>query len=169
MDDKLRPKDAAEEVALFRAQVIGPLLCRGALEHGALAEALRELSQQDFRPPGASVTRTYSVPTLERWLYAYRDGGLPALRPQPRSDRGHGRLLTEAQRDLLLAVRKDHPRASAALILRTLESDGRVDAGAVSESTVRRLFAEHGLDRVGLALRRHSLSRDVVLRRSSDL
>ena len=151
MDDKLRPKDAAEEVALFRAQVIGPLLCRGALEHGALAEALRDLSQQDFRPPGASVTRTYSVPTLERWLYAYRDGGLPALRPQPRSDRGHGRLLTEAQRDLLLAVRKDHPRASAALILRTLESDGRVDAGAVSESTVRRLFAEHGLDRVGLA------------------
>ena len=151
MDDELKPKDAAEELALFRAQVIGPLLCRGALEHGALAETLRELTGQHFRPPGAVRTRTYSVPTLERWLYAYRGGGLGALRPQPRSDRGHGRELTEPQRDLLLAVRKDHPRASAALILRTLEADGRVDRGVVSESTVRRLFAEHGLDRVSLA------------------
>ena len=151
MDDELGPKDAAEEVALFRAQVIGPLLCRGALEHGVLAEALRELSEQRFRPPGAPRTRTYSVPTLERWLYAYRSGGLGALRPQPRSDRGHGRELTEAQRDLLLDVRRDYPRASAALILRTLEADGRIDRRTVSESTVRRLFAEHGLDQVSLA------------------
>ena len=34
MTDELRPKDAAEEVALFRAQVLGPVLCRGTLDHG---------------------------------------------------------------------------------------------------------------------------------------
>ena len=78
MDDKLRPKDAAEEAGLFRAQVIGPLLCRGALERGALADALRDLSRPDFRPPGPSVARTYSVPTLERWLHSYRDGAPPS-------------------------------------------------------------------------------------------
>lgn len=150
MDDELGPRDAAEEVALFRAQVIGPLLCRGAHEHGELADALRELSQQPVRPPGSAWTRTYSVPTLERWLYAYRAGGLPALRPRRRSDRGHAQQLTDAQRELLLAIRREHPRVSAALILRTLEADGRIDRGAVSESTVRRLFAEHGLDRVSV-------------------
>jgi len=151
MDDELGPKDSAEQTALFRAQVIGPLLCRGALAHGELAEALRELSTQRFRPPGSTRTRTYSVPTLERWLYAYRAGGLPGLRPERRSDAGHARQLTDAQRDLLLAIRREYPRVSAALILRTLEADGRVERGAVSESTVRRLFAEHGLDRASLA------------------
>ena len=147
MDDELGPKDAAEEVALFRAQVIGPLLCRGALEHGELAEALRTLSQQFFRPPGRKLKRTYSVPTLERWYYGYRADGLAALRPRPRRDRGHARELTDAQRKLLLDVRRDYPRASASLILRTLETDGRLEPGQVSASTVRRLYAEHGLQR----------------------
>lgn len=150
MSDEIGPKDAAEEVALFRAQVIGPLLCRGALPHGELAAALRELSEMHWRPPGSTVTRTYSVATLERWLYAYRSGGLAALRPTPRSDRGHARELSSAERELLLAIRRDHPKASTALILRTLEADGRIERSAVSASTVRRLYAEHGLDRASL-------------------
>jgi len=28
------------------------------------------LSEARYRPPGAVSTRTYQVPTLERWLYA---------------------------------------------------------------------------------------------------
>ncbi len=126
MDDELRPKDAAEEVALFRAQVLGPVLCRGALDHGEMPEALRELSAQPVRPPGAARTRTYAVSTLERWYYANRDGGLIALRPRPPSDRGHAQALTDAQRKLLVAIREAHPRVSAALILRTLVTDGRI-------------------------------------------
>lgn len=155
MDDELRPKDAAERVALFRAQVLGPVLCRGVLDHGELAEALRELSEQPVRPPGAARTRTYAVSTLERWYYAYRAGGLDALRPQPRSDRGHAKALTEEQRELLVAIRKAHPRVSAALILRTLVADGRIEAGTLVESTVRRFFAERGLDRAGVAQHDH--------------
>lgn len=153
MESELRPKDAAEEVALFRAQVLGPVLCRGALDHGELAEVLRELAAQPVRPPGAARTRTYAVSTLERWFYAFRAGGLEALRPQPRSDRGHGRALTEEQRELLVAIRKAYPRVSAALILRTLITDGRIEAGALTESTLRRFFAQRGLDRASAGLR----------------
>lgn len=147
MTDELKPKDAAEEVALFRAQVLGPVLCRGVLDHGELAEALRELAQQPVRPPGAVRTRRYAVSTLERWYYAYRDGGLDALRPRPRADRGHGRALTDTQRELLVAIRRDHPRVSAALILRTLVTDGRLEPGTLTESTLRRFYAERGLVR----------------------
>jgi transposase InsO family protein len=147
MADELAPKDAAEEVALFRSQVLGPLLCRGALDHGQLAEALREISAQPVRPPGASRTRTYAVSTLQRWLYAYRAGGLAGLQPQPRSDRGHARALTDAQRALLVEIRQAYPRVSASLILRTLVADGRIDAGTLTESTVRRFLSERGLDR----------------------
>ena len=88
----LTPKDHAEAVATFRHAVIGPV-CARELSHGDLAEALREIAAARVRPPGAKLTKTYSVPTLERWLYAYRRGGLSALQPRGRSDRGRGRGL----------------------------------------------------------------------------
>jgi transposase InsO family protein len=87
------------------------------------------------------------VPTLERWLYAYRARGLSALRPLPRSDRGFAQELSDELRTLLLDIRREHPAASVPLILRTLLSDGRLDKDKVSEPTVRRLYAAHGLYR----------------------
>jgi hypothetical protein len=70
-EDELTPRDHAEAVAMFRAQVIGDLAAR-QLDHGDLAAELRERSQQRFRPPGSDVTRCYSVPTLERWRPSIR-------------------------------------------------------------------------------------------------
>lgn len=151
MTEVLRPHDHAEAVAIFRAQMIGPLVCR-PLSRGQLAAELRQLSRQPVRPPGAAAMRTYSVPTLERWFYAYRRGGLQALRPQPRSDRGHAQALDDEQRKLLLDIRREHPSASVPLILRTLVADGRLEPGLVSESAVRRLYREHGLDRTTVRL-----------------
>jgi transposase InsO family protein len=142
----LRPRDHAEAVALFRAEVIGALT-RRELDRGDLAAALRALAQQRFRPPGARHTRQLAASTLERWYYAYRAGGLDALRPQPRSDRGRARALTDEQRELLLDVRREHPTASAPLIVRTLVADGRLPRGAVSVSTVTRLYRDAGLER----------------------
>lgn len=147
---QLAPKDAAETTAVFRAQVIGPLLTRAFASHGDLAEALRALSRERHRAPGSSVTRTYSEATLERWYYRFKKSGLAGITPRRRSDTGHARELTDAQRDLLLAIRREHPSTSAALILRTLEIDGRLAKHAVSLSTLRRLYREHGLDRAAV-------------------
>ena len=149
MDD-LVPKDGAEALALFRAQVIGPLLCREPGSHGELSAALRELAAQPVLPPGAEVSRTYAASTLERWFYAFKKHGLSGLRSRSRAA-GHALSLAAEQRELLLSIRRDHPRVSAALIVRTLVADGRLAEGAVSESTVRRLYAEAGLDRLSLA------------------
>ncbi|HET9595092.1 MAG TPA: DDE-type integrase/transposase/recombinase [Anaeromyxobacteraceae bacterium] len=145
----LAPKDHAEAVAVFRSEIVGALTRRD-LDHGELRAALRALSQERFRPPGSPITRQYSETTLERWYYAYRAGGLAALAPAPRSDRGHAQELTAEQRQLLLDVRREHRSASVPLILRTLVADGRLAAGAVSEATVRRLYVANGLDRVPL-------------------
>jgi transposase InsO family protein len=149
MDD-LVPKDGAEALALFRAQVIGPLLCREPSSHGELSAALREIAAQPVLPPGAEVSRTYAASTLERWYYAFKKQGLLGLRSRSRGQ-GHALQLTAEQRALLLAVRRDHPRVSAALIVRTLVAEGRLADGTVSESTVRRLYAEAGLDRQALS------------------
>jgi transposase InsO family protein len=144
--EMLLPKSHAEEVALFRSEVVGALT-RQQLSHGGLKAELRALSRVRFRPPGADSTRTFSVTTLERWYYAYRGKGLEGLLPRPRSDKGRAQALPESLRALLLDIRREHPSASVPVILRTLAADGRLSPGAVSASTVRRLYREAGLDK----------------------
>ncbi len=129
--ENLTPKDHAEAVALFRSEIVGALT-RIDLPRGALAERLEALSQQRFRPPGATATRTFAVPTLERWYRHYKKGGLAALRPEPRSDRGAARALTAEQQELLCDVRRERPSASAELILDTLVADGRLELDVIS-------------------------------------
>jgi transposase InsO family protein len=142
----LVPRDHAEAVALFRAGVIGAL-ARSELSHGELAAEIRTLAERRWRSPGRRATKQFGASTLERWYYAYRRGGLAALRPDARSDRGRARELTPAQRDLLLDIRREHPSASAKLILRTLVLDGRLAKGCVSTSTVTRLYRDAKLPR----------------------
>jgi putative transposase len=142
----IEPTDHYEAVAIFRASVIGPVMHR-ELTRGQLAHELRELSEQRFRPPDAKSTRTFSVPTLERWLYAYRAKGIDGLRPAQRSDCGYAQELSKEERELLLDIRREHPGASVSLILDTLVNEGRLDAGKISEPTLRRLYAAAGLPR----------------------
>ena len=138
-------KDHAEAIAIFRAQVIAPL-CVGRLGRGERSELLSALSEQTFTPPGADISRCFAAATIERWLYRYRRGGIKALRPVSR-ERGAALVLTEAQRQLLVQIREQHPSASAELIVTTLEHDGRLIGGTVSPNTVRRLFRLNGLDK----------------------
>lgn len=141
----LTPKNHGEEVALFRHGLIAELSSR-SMDHGELADALRVLSGRRVRPPGSDCTRTFSVPTLQRWLYAYKTGGLAALVPRARDDRGRGRDLEPDLRELLCDIRREHPSVSVTLMLRTLLADGRIGAD-VKACTVRRMLAEHGLHR----------------------
>lgn len=131
---------------MFRHSLIG-LLANESLDHGELAARLRELSEQRVRPPGSDCTRVYSVPTLERWLYAYKKGQLEALAPRGRADRGRGRDLDPALRELLCDIRREHPSVSVTMMLRTLRKDGRVGP-EVKACTVRRMLASRGLSRV---------------------
>jgi putative transposase len=146
--------DHSEELALFRSELVGAL-ARRDLGRGELSRELAALSQVRVRPPGSAHTRTYSTVTLQRWYYAYRAGGLAALKPKTRTDCGHGRALPAELRELLCQIRREHPHTSAELIVRTLVTDGRMAPAAVSPSTVRRLFRQQGLDRVSLANAAH--------------
>jgi putative transposase len=144
----LEARDRAEEVAVFRHGIVSALALRHGLAHGELADALRRISGESYRPPDSPRTRRFSVSTLERWLYLYKKGGLEALRPSPRSDRGRGRDLGPELRELLLDIRREFPTASVPLIRTTLSADGRLDPEKVSAATIRRLFWQEGLTRL---------------------
>lgn len=143
----LEPTSKSEAVALFRSQVLGELLHR-KLEHGELRAALHDISRRRVMPPDAKVTRTFAVSTLERWYYAYRSGGLAALKPVTR-ERGCCLNLTEMERQLLLDIRRENPTVATPVILRTLHAEGRLSM-RVSAPSVNRLYRQHGLDRASL-------------------
>lgn len=145
MSHQLQPQDAAERIAIFRAQMVGRLLYR-KLARGELLEALTELSQTPVLPPGSASTRTYSVTTLRRWYSRFRKLGLDGLKPRSRSQ-GFGLKLDPQQRELLCNIRRARSSVSATVLLRTLEADGLLPEGLVSVATIRRLLAAEGLDR----------------------
>jgi putative transposase len=63
-DDVLRPRAHAEEIALFRAEVIGAL-ARRELSHGELTAEIRKLAKLRFRPPGRHATKVSGCPDLD--------------------------------------------------------------------------------------------------------
>jgi transposase InsO family protein len=75
--------------------------------------------------------------------------GLDGLRPASRLV-GNALVLTSERRELLLDIRREHPGASAKLILDTLVADGRLPANVISLPTLARLYRAHGLDRATL-------------------
>src|SRR5438132_413792 len=76
MPDALTPRDHAERVALFRAELIGAL-ARREFDHGELAAALRALAAEPYRPPGSATTRHFGASMLERWSMPTARGASP--------------------------------------------------------------------------------------------
>jgi transposase len=140
MDD-----DTAQAVALHPWAVIAEATSDRleAQERGAL---VRAISARPHTHPDGSVRR-YSRATIDRWIRAWRRGGLEALKPETRSDTGavraHPELADEAE-----ALRLELPTPSAAQISRILYARHGV---RVAERTVRGQLARRGLAREALA------------------
>src|SRR6266480_2044670 len=136
---------AQEQIALHRwaviAEAAGAQLT--AAERGAL---VRQIAARDHQHPDGS-RRRYSRGTVDRWLRAWRRGGLAALRPSPRADTGvvraHPELFSEAA-----ALRLELPGRSAAQIASILFHRHGV---RVAERTIRAQLRRAGLHREALA------------------
>jgi len=133
-----------EEIALHRwaviAEAAGDRLTSG--ERGAL---VRQIAARTHMHPDGSFRR-YSRGSIDRWLRAWRAGGLEALRPSPRADTGvvraHPELFGEAA-----ALRLELPGRSAAQIASILYHRHGI---SVSERTVRGQLRRAGLHREAL-------------------
>lgn len=104
----------------------------------------RAIRNAAVRPWGG---KTFGAPTLERWYYAYRQGGFDALRLRERADKGKAKALSPETCEALVNARKEHPNLNITSLLRQLDSAGVIPPGSVSISTIYRLFAQMGLDK----------------------
>jgi putative transposase len=134
-----------EQVALHRWAVIAEAASDRltAAERGAL---VRQIAARAHTCPDGSARR-YSRGTIDRWLRAWRAGGLAALKPSPRADTGtvraHPELFAEAA-----ALRLELPGRSAAQIASILYHRHGI---RVHERTIRGQLRRAGLHREALA------------------
>ncbi len=133
MDD---PEDPKVTIALWKLSVLGPLISV-RLEHGDRLALLIEAAERTHQRPDGRLVRL-SARTLEAWLYSYRRGGLQALAPQPRADRGQSRAIDAQVAELLLRAKRERPRRSIRRLIRMLERAGVVRPGELSRSSVHR-------------------------------
>jgi putative transposase len=134
-----------EDIALHRwaviAEAAGDRLTPG--ERGAL---VRQIAARAHAHPDGPA-RTYSRGTIDRWLRAWRRGGLEALKPSPRAGTGvvraHPELFAGAA-----ALRLELPGRPAAQIASILYHRHGI---TVSERTVRGQLRRAGLHREALA------------------
>ena len=132
-------------VALFRSTVLGPLISRDRLARGDLKSTLKELASHRYNIP-CSRTSHLSEKTIEAWYYAWRRGGIEALTPKSRSDRGQSKIAPEHQ-EAILATKRENPRRSIDRVIRLLERRGQVAKGELKRASVHRLLQTHGLSR----------------------
>jgi putative transposase len=132
-------------VALFRLSVLGPLVSRDRLERGELKRLIRELAGRDYDIPG-SERRCIGEKTIEAWFYAWRRGGIEALTPRPRSDRGQSKLPPAVQ-DAILDAKQENLRRSIDQLILLMERSGLAARGSLPRSSVHRLLQRHGLSR----------------------
>src|SRR2546425_1955701 len=140
MDD---PK--SEKVALFRYGLIATLVLE-RLSRGELMRRARELAALHYDVPFSART-TLSVGTLLKWAGRYRKGGLEALAPKRRRDRGQSRVISPQLAQLIERLMRENPHRTGTTLLRELalyEADDP-DEAPLSAATLYRFLKKQGL------------------------
>jgi putative transposase len=140
-DDEVTRRARAQQVALFRYQLICPALASG-LSTKARGRVVRAIAARAHTGPfGGQLC--YSRDTIDRWIRRYRAGGFDALVP---STRQPGARIDLQVLELAVALKRENPDRTAAQVARILQASG---GWAPSESTLLRLF--HRRDLMGPA------------------
>ena len=130
------------EVAQFRFALIAPVIQGLYPDASATAYYKRVTASPLTLPDGSTVT--YSYKTLEKWKSQYSIGGLDALMPGTRSDKGIPRALNEDTIAEIYRIKEEHPRMNATQIYTHLVRESFIPA-TVSVDSVQRFIRHNDL------------------------
>ena len=120
--------------ALFRLTVLVPLASRGEIKRGEVKRIIRQLATESYKIPDSN--RTYlSEETIARWHSLWKRGGIDALNPQVRADRGTTKLPLAVQ-SKLIELKQDAPERSINHLIEMTERAGLVSKAILSRATV---------------------------------
>lgn len=135
-------EEKKQKWALFRFQILQPLLDP---ERKDQEKTLQELAGKPVEAPEGRRLRLGRA-TLFRWLSAYRQGGLTALQPKDRKDRGTTKRIPEEIACALIRLKKEKP----GLTLEALTYQARLQGilapgGHLPRTSLYRLLLRQGL------------------------
>lgn len=125
------------EVAQFRFALIAPVIQGLYPDASATAYYKRVTASPLTLPDGSTVS--YSYKTLEKWKSLYSRGGLDALMPSIRSDKGISRVLNDVAITEIYRIKNDRPRMNATQIHEHLIKESFLPA-TVSVDSVQRFI-----------------------------
>jgi putative transposase len=132
-------------LALFRLSVLGPLTSRGQLERGEIKTIVQELTTKNYNIPDSRRVHL-SAATITRWYYAWLRGGIEALAPNSRSDKGRTQLSAEVQ-NTVLQLKKENPSRSLNTIISICERQGLVAKDKLSRASLHRFLRQQQLSK----------------------
>ena len=130
------------EMAQFRFALIAPVIHWLFPDASATAYYKRITASPLTLPDGRTVS--YSYKTLEKWKSQYTLGGLDALMPNARSDKGCSRALSDEAIAEIYRIKQDFPRMNATQIYERLVRDSYINA-SVSVDSVQRFIRHNDL------------------------
>jgi transposase InsO family protein len=134
----------SEKVALFRYGLIATLVLE-QLTRGELMRRARELAALHYDIPFSTRTMI-SVGTLLKWARRYRKGGLEALSPKRRHDRGRSRVISPQLAELIERLKRENPHRTGTTLLRELAlTSDDLTTPPLSAATLYRFLKEQGL------------------------
>ena len=141
MDMELTQKEQMK-IAQMRFGLIAPVIQETYADASASAYCRRVSQTPQTLPDGRKVQ--YKPKTLEKWITLYRRGGMDALVPRTRCDKGNTRVITpEAEREIH-RLRREYPRLNATQIHARLVQEAFLPA-TVSVSSVQRYLKRNRL------------------------
>jgi transposase InsO family protein len=130
------------ETAYFRFALIAPVI-QGTFTDASARAYCRRVTESPVKRPDGVMFR-YSPATLQRWLCLYKEGGMDALVPRERSDKGSAKSLPVDCIHEIHRIREKYPRLDAIQIHLRLVRDGLLPTN-VSPRTIQRFIKANGL------------------------
>lgn len=121
-------------IALKRFSLISPVL-NGQVSNNTTYYC--EVTDKPIEMPHYGA-RKYAPKTVESWYCDYVRGGLDALKPKARGDKGGSRRINDELGTLILGKKKEYPKAPSTVIYEMLIKEGLLDPKKVSISTIYR-------------------------------
>ena len=130
------------ETAHFRFALIAPVV-QGLFPDASATAYYRRITEKPIvRPDGT--TFKYDYKTLEKWMSDFRIGGMDALLPKQRSDKGSSRKLNDTAIEEIYRLKEKYQRLNATQIHQILIRDAFIPA-TVSVAAVQRFIRKHDL------------------------
>jgi len=137
-----------QRIALFRFQVIAPLIGLKASERGKRERILRDIVSRQWEIPYSG--RSYvGRSTALGWFRAYMAGGqkLESLYPRQRKDKGGMRSMDEESKEVLINLKRELGEVGVPTLLKIAKERGVLPHSfRASRQSVYRLFKSCGLE-----------------------